>query len=119
MRQFFPVTVLASTLMIAACNQDAAPESEDLSASAPLLEASVSDAMIPLEAVQSEAKIAPASVNAGSSGSATGGASGADNGAAADEATTPNAEGATNNVPTDGAAPAAPSPAPPAAPAQP
>lgn len=119
MRQFFPVTVLASTLMIAACNQDSAPQSEDLSASAPLLEASVSDAMIPLEAVQSEAKIAPASVNAGSSGSATGGASGGDNGAAAGEVATPNAEGATSSAPADGAAPAAPSPVAPAAPAQP
>ena len=52
--------LLALCLMLAACdNQDATPADEDAGASADVLEGSVSDAMIPLEELDSQAPLAP------------------------------------------------------------
>ncbi|WP_156522771.1 hypothetical protein [Erythrobacter neustonensis] len=52
--------LLALCLMLAACdNQSAAPADEDAGATAEVLKGSVSDAMIPLEELDSQAPLAP------------------------------------------------------------
>lgn len=52
--------LLALCLMLAACdNQSAGPADEDVGASAEVLKGSVSDAMIPLEELDSQAPLAP------------------------------------------------------------
>lgn len=59
MKQKFSVALLASALVLGACSNEAAPEGEVSAQSGAVLEASVSDAMLPLEAVETQAQLAP------------------------------------------------------------
>lgn len=71
MMQRYAVTALFAALALSACSKDTPSDEAQSTATGEVLEGSISDAMIPLEAVQTKAQLAPPTAQAASAGGTT------------------------------------------------